>query len=66
MVEAGRPGKFKGALTATEGETIEMLAESEFPSARGTADEEVASAAMVHQLQFASLEMDCSPLSCRH
>lgn len=65
VVLAGRPRKFKGAFTATEGETIEMLAESDSPS-DGRAADEAPSVAMVHQLYFASLEMDCSLLSCRH
>lgn len=44
MVDGGRPGKFRGALTLRDGETMEMLTARS--SGGGAVDDEAASSAM--------------------
>jgi len=48
VVEAGRPVKFNGALTASEGEMIEMLTVGGFSPWDGALDEEGTSSAMTN------------------
>lgn len=55
VVEAGRPVKFNGALTASEGEIIEMLTVGGVSPGEGTSDEEGASSAIANS--FAGVQV---------
>lgn len=55
VVEAGRPVKFNGALTASEGEIIEMLTVGGFSPEEGAFEEEGASSAITNSFAGAQV-----------